>query len=133
MAHLLALVLVLAPLPALAQEKAKGVQPIQVVELKRTDLLSKYDPTYIGVKDIETQIAQTRAAIELEQRRVMHRGLVEFARVLRDQFSDHFQMTEFLDGDVLKHVSNSGILDMKRLHPILQRRRQFARGAAKLL
>jgi uncharacterized protein involved in exopolysaccharide biosynthesis len=36
------------------------------LELKRTDLLSKYDPTYVAVKEVDTQIAQTRAAIEHE-------------------------------------------------------------------
>ena len=34
----------------------------------------------------------------------MHGGLIKFARMLRDQLADHFEMTEFLDGDVLKHV-----------------------------
>ena len=63
----------------------------------------------------------------------MHGGLVKLARMLRDQFANHFEMTEFLDGDVLKHVSNASILDMKRLHPILQSGRQFARGSSKLL
>jgi uncharacterized protein involved in exopolysaccharide biosynthesis len=36
------------------------------LELKRTDLLSKYDPTYVAVKELDTQIAQARAAIEHE-------------------------------------------------------------------
>ena len=53
--------------------------------------------------------------------------------MLCDQFSDHFQMTEFLDRDVLKHVPDAGVLDMKRLHPILRRRGQFPGGASKLL
>ena len=35
--------------------------------------------------------------------------------------------------DVLKHVTDAGILDVKRLNPILKRRGQFARGASKLL
>jgi hypothetical protein len=52
--------------------------------------------------------------------------------MLRDEFSDHFEMTEFLDGDVLKHVPDAGIFDVKRLHPILQGGPQFARCAAKL-
>ena len=36
------------------------------LELKRTDLLSKYDPTYVAVKEVDTQIAQARSAIERE-------------------------------------------------------------------
>ena len=63
----------------------------------------------------------------------MHGGLVKLARMLGDQLADHFEMTEFLDGDVLKHVPDAGVLDVKRLHPILQRRGQFAGGASKLL
>jgi hypothetical protein len=42
-------------------------------------------------------------------------------------------MTEFLDGNVLKHVPDASILDVKRLHPILQRGGQFPGGASKLL
>lgn len=42
-------------------------------------------------------------------------------------------MTELLDRDVLKHVPDAGILDMKRLDPILERRRQFPGGSTKLL
>ena len=53
--------------------------------------------------------------------------------MLRDQFADHFEMTEFLDRDVLKHVPDAGVLDVKRLNPILKRRGQFARSAAELL
>ena len=63
----------------------------------------------------------------------MHGGLIKFARMLRDQFADHFEMTEFFDRDVLKHVPDAGVLDVKRLNPILKRRGQFARGASKLL
>src|ERR1700722_17594587 len=73
------------------------------------------------------------AAFELEQRSVVDGGLIKLARVLRDQFADHFEMAEFLDGDVLKHVADASILDMERLHPILQRRGQFAGCPSKLL
>jgi uncharacterized protein involved in exopolysaccharide biosynthesis len=34
------------------------------LELKRTELLQKFDPSYRLVKEVETQIAQTRSAIE---------------------------------------------------------------------
>jgi uncharacterized protein involved in exopolysaccharide biosynthesis len=36
------------------------------LELKRTELLTKYQPTYRLVQEVETQIAQTRAAIAAE-------------------------------------------------------------------
>ena len=53
----------------------------------------------------------------------MYGGLVEFAGVLRDQLSNHLKMTELLDRDVLQHVADAGVLDVERLHPILQGRR----------
>ena len=71
------------------------------------------------------------AAFDLEQRGIVHGSLIKLARLLRDQFADHFEMTEFLDRDVLKHVPDAGVLDVKRLNPILKRRGQFARGASK--
>ena len=73
------------------------------------------------------------AAFEIEQRGVVNIGLVDFARMLRDQLADHFEMAEFLDGDVLKHVANAGVLDVEGLHPVLQRGGKFARRSAELL
>ena len=63
----------------------------------------------------------------------MNGGLVKLAGMLRDQLAHHFEMTEFLDRDVLKHIPNAGILDMERLDPILERRGQFACRPSKLL
>ena len=53
--------------------------------------------------------------------------------MLGNKFADHFQMAEFLDRDVLKHVADAGVLDVKRLNPILQRRGEFARSPSELL
>jgi hypothetical protein len=79
-------------------------------------------------------IQEMRAtAFELEQRSVVNGGLIKLARMLGDQLTDHFEMTEFFDSDVLKHVPDTGVLDVKRLNPILKRRGQFAGGASKLL
>ena len=33
--------------------------------------------------------------------------------MLGDQFPDHFEMAEFLNGDILKHVADGCILDVK--------------------
>ena len=63
----------------------------------------------------------------------MHGGLIKFARMLRDQFADHFEMAEFLDRNVLEHVPDARVLNMKRLNPILQRGGQFPCGSSKLL
>ena len=53
--------------------------------------------------------------------------------MLGDQFADHLKMAEFLDRDVLKHVADAGVLDVERLHPVLQRGGKLARGSAELL
>ena len=63
----------------------------------------------------------------------MYGGLVEFAGVLRDQLSNHLKVAKLLDCDVLQHVADAGVLDVERLHPILQGRRKFAGGSAELL
>jgi hypothetical protein len=70
--------------------------------------------------------------LQLEQRRVIHGGLVKLAGVLRDQLADHLQMAEFLDRDILQHVADARVLDMEGLHPILKRGRQLAGGSAEL-
>jgi uncharacterized protein involved in exopolysaccharide biosynthesis len=38
------------------------------LEMKRTEALTKYEPTYIEVRQLDTQIAQTQAQIELESK-----------------------------------------------------------------
>src|SRR5271154_5561376 len=73
------------------------------------------------------------APLDLEQRSVVNGRLVELAGMLRNQLADHFEMAEFLDRDVLEHVADAGVFDVKRLHPILQSRGQFARGSSELL
>lgn len=42
------------------------------LELKRTDLLEKFDPSYRLVREAEQQITQTRAAIEAAERAPLH-------------------------------------------------------------
>jgi uncharacterized protein involved in exopolysaccharide biosynthesis len=37
------------------------------LELKRTELLTKYDPSYRPVQEVETQIAETKSAISAEE------------------------------------------------------------------
>jgi len=38
------------------------------LELKRTEMLGKYDPSYRAVQEVEKQIAQTRTALAMEER-----------------------------------------------------------------
>jgi uncharacterized protein involved in exopolysaccharide biosynthesis len=38
------------------------------LELKRTEMLGKYDPSYRAVQEVEKQIAQTRAALAMEEK-----------------------------------------------------------------
>jgi len=42
------------------------------LELKRTELLGKFDPSYRPVQEIETQIAQTRAALAVAEKSQLH-------------------------------------------------------------
>ena len=73
------------------------------------------------------------AALHFEQRRVIDTGLIDLARVLSNQLTDHLQMAEFFHRNVLQHIADAGILDMEGLHPILQRSGELAGRAAKLL
>ena len=79
-------------------------------------------------------VQKVRAAtLDLEQRSVVNGRLVKLFGMLRNQFADHFEMAEFLDRDILEHVTDASILDVERLHPILQGGSQFAGGPSKLL
>src|SRR5258708_265313 len=59
--------------------------------------------------------------------------LVHTFSVLLDEFADHFQMAELLQGDVLQHVTNADVIAVEGLHPVLQGRGELTGGAAKLL
>ena len=48
-----------------------------------------------------------------KQRRLIHLRLVHPGRMLRDQLADHFEMVEFLDRDVLQHVPDRRVGDVK--------------------
>jgi uncharacterized protein involved in exopolysaccharide biosynthesis len=61
------------------------------LELKRTDLISKYDPTYVAVKEVDTQIAQARAAIEREN-----------ASPVLENTTDRNPTYEWLSGELAK-------------------------------
>ena len=55
------------------------------------------------------------AALQAKQRRVVDRCLIDFARVLRNEFANHLQMAEFLYRNVLQHITDASILDVKGL------------------
>jgi uncharacterized protein involved in exopolysaccharide biosynthesis len=61
------------------------------LELKRTDLLSKFEPNYRPVQEVEAQIADTRKAIEDAQN-----------APLRDETTDRDPTYETLRGDLAK-------------------------------
>jgi uncharacterized protein involved in exopolysaccharide biosynthesis len=61
------------------------------LELQRTDLLTKFDPSYPLVKDVETQIAQAKAAIEQTQK-----------TPVRDTTTDHDPTYELIREDLAK-------------------------------
>jgi uncharacterized protein involved in exopolysaccharide biosynthesis len=57
------------------QEKLKS--KLLELELKRTELLTKFQPSYRLVKEVEQQIAQAKLAIEAEDRKPLHDELTE--------------------------------------------------------
>lgn len=61
------------------------------LELKRTDLLTKYEPTYRPVQEVDQQIAQTRAAIDAAEK-----------APLRDQVDDRDPTYEALRSELAK-------------------------------
>ena len=63
----------------------------------------------------------------------MYGGLVEFAGVLRDQLSHHLKVAELLDRDVLKHVTDAGVLDVETIAPNIAGPPSVAGGSAELL
>jgi len=61
------------------------------LELKRTELLDKYDPSYRAVQELEAQIAQNRAAIAAEEK-----------KPLREETTDRNPTYAWLDGELAK-------------------------------
>ena len=61
------------------------------LELKHTELLSKFDPSYRPVQEVEAQIAQTRSAIEAAEN-----------HPLREETTDQDQTFEWLKGELAK-------------------------------
>jgi hypothetical protein len=53
--------------------------------------------------------------------------------VLGNKLTYHLKMAELLHRDVLEHIADAGILDVEGLHPILERRGQFASCTPELL
>ena len=64
------------------------------LELKRTELLSKFDPTYRPVQEIEKQIRDTRAAIEGEKN-----------APVRDETTDQDPTYEWVKSELVKAQS----------------------------
>jgi uncharacterized protein involved in exopolysaccharide biosynthesis len=61
------------------------------LELKRTELLSKYDPSYRPVQEVEAEIAQARSALAAAE-----------SRPLREEVTDQDKTFEWLDGELAK-------------------------------
>ncbi len=59
------------------------------LELKRTELLQKFEPTYRLVQEVDTQIAQTRTAIAAEEK-------------LREETTDRNPIFEWVDSELTK-------------------------------
>lgn len=72
------------------------------LELKRTDLLSKFEPTYRPVQEVEQQIAQTRAAIEAAEK-----------APLRDETTDRDPTYESLRSELAKSQTDLAALQAR--------------------
>jgi len=72
------------------------------LELKRTDLLSKFDPSYRPVQEVETEIAQTRSAIAAAEN-----------QPLRDETTDQDLTFEWLQGELAKARAELAALEAR--------------------
>jgi uncharacterized protein involved in exopolysaccharide biosynthesis len=72
------------------------------LELKRTDLLTKFDPSYRLVQEVETQIAQTREAIDAAQK-----------APLRDETKDLDPTYEALRAELAKSKTDLAALEAR--------------------
>jgi len=69
------------------------------LELKRTELLTKYKPTYALVQEVDTQIADTRASIVSEQ-----------SRPIREETTDRNPTYGWINGELAKaRADDSGL------------------------
>lgn len=72
------------------------------LELKRTDLLAKFEPTYRPVQEVEQQIAQTKAAIEAAEK-----------APLRDETTDRDPTYETLRSELAKSQTDLAALQAR--------------------
>src|SRR5207244_5114972 len=72
------------------------------LELKRTDLLAKFEPTYRPVQQVEQQIAQTKAAIAAAEK-----------TPLRDETTDRDPTYEALRAELAKSQTDLASLEAR--------------------
>jgi uncharacterized protein involved in exopolysaccharide biosynthesis len=72
------------------------------LELKRTELLSKFDSSYRPVQEVEAEIAQTRSAIAAAEN-----------QPLRDETTDQDQTFEWLKGELAKARTELAALEAR--------------------
>jgi uncharacterized protein involved in exopolysaccharide biosynthesis len=87
-------------------DNAQLLQQLQstllTLELKRTELLSKFDPSYRPVQEVEVEIAQTRSAIAAAEN-----------QPLRDETTDQDQTYEWLQGELAKARAELSALEAR--------------------
>jgi len=74
------------------------------LELKRTELLTKYQPSYRLVQEVDKQIADTRTAIEEDQK-----------RPLREQTTDQNPTYAWINGELAKAKAEYSGLDARAI------------------
>jgi uncharacterized protein involved in exopolysaccharide biosynthesis len=72
------------------------------LELKRTELLSKFDPSYRPVREVEAELTQTRSAIAAAEN-----------QPLRDETTDQDQTSEWLKSELVKARTELAALEAR--------------------
>jgi len=88
------------------------------LELKRTELLQKFEPTYRLVQEVDAQIAQTRTAIAAEEK-------------LRDETTDRNPIFEWVDSELTKARSQLAA-EQTRAEVLASTVRSYEQEASKL-
>jgi uncharacterized protein involved in exopolysaccharide biosynthesis len=94
------------------------------LELKRTELLQKFEPTYRLVKEVDTQLEQTRAAIQAAEKSQLHDETTnrnptyewvdsELARTRSELAAEHAR-AEALSRTLRSYEQQAGALDQKQ-------------------
>ncbi len=92
------------------------------LELKRTELLSKYEPGYREVQEVDTQIAQAREALAQAEKKPLH-----------DETTDLDKTRQWLDEELSRQRAEAATLEARatEIAKVLEKYRESARKIAR--